>query len=540
MLFRSLAGRLLGAAVLSATASCTRPASPVVEGDRRQILLWGNGAEPQDLDPQTVTGVPEHHILTALLEGLVSEDPVDLHPVPGVAERWEVSPDGLVYTFHLRAGARWSNGDPVTAQDFVRSYQRMLTPSFAAQYAYMFYYVAGAEDFNQGRLADFSRVGFQAPDARTLQVTLRHPTPFLLSVMNHYSWFPVHLPTIEKFGGRSRGGTNWTRPGNFVGNGPFVLQEWRPGQVITVTRSPTYWDRARVRLQEIRFYAVESSDTEERMFRSGELHVTDTVPLSKIDTYRREQPAALHRDPYLGTYFYRLNITRPPLNDRRVRRALALAIDRESLIRNVLHGGQQPAYSLIPSIPTAGFVAQPWLHGNVAEARQLLAAAGYPGGQGFPAVELLYNTLEDNRILAEAIQQMWRRNLGIEVRLVNQEWKVYLDSERTMNYQIDRAGWIADYIHPQSFAELWVTNGGNNNTGFSNAEYDRVLAAIASMKTNEERNAAYQRLDQILMEEVPVIPLYFYVRSHLVTPEVKGYHPTLLDNHPWKYLYLER
>lgn len=538
MMFRRTAGALAGIAVLAA-AGCHRRETRVQSGDRTQTLYWGNGAEPQDLDPQIVTGVPEDHILTALLEGLVSEDPHDLHPVPGVAKSWDVSPDGLVYTFHLRADARWSNGRPVTAQDFVGSYRRILTPALAAQYAYMLYPVAGARAFNEGKLTDFSKVGFKALDARTLRVTLRHPTPYLLSLMNHYSWFPVYLPEIERAGGLTRRGTDWTRPGNFVGNGPFVLKAWEPNRVIVVDKSPTYWDRRHVRLNEIRFYPTESADTEDLMFRAGQLHVTDTVPLAKIPWYRKHDPAVLHSDPYLGVSFYRFNVTRPPLNDVRVRRALALAVDRESLVRDVLKGGQQPAYSFIPSVPTAGFVTRPWFHEDVAAARRLLAAAGYPGGRGFPKVELLYNTLEANRTIAEAIQQMWRRNLGIEVGLVNEEWKVYLDSERTMNYQIERAAWIADYIHPQTFADMWATGGGNNETGWSDPTYDRLLAEVGRMKTNAERNTIYHRLNRILMEQMPILPLYFYTRNHLVATSVHGYYPTLLDEHPWKYIYLK-
>ncbi len=298
-------------------------------------------------------------------------------------------------------------------------------------------------------------------------------------------------------------------------------------------------DRRQVRLQEIHFYSVESSETEEHMFRSGQLHVTDTVPLEKLGYYQRYAAADLRSGPYLGTSFYRLNLTRAPLNDRRVRRALALALDRESLIRDVLRSGQQPAFGSIPSIPALGFLARPWFHADPAEARRLLAAAGFPDGRGFPELELLYPTLEDNRVIAEAVQQMWRRNLGIRIRLVNQEWKVYLDSERTMNYQIERGGWIADYVDPQTFAELWATDGGNNLTGFSNAGYDRLLREVACAAAPAERNALFQQLEQVLMEEMPIIPVYFYTRNHLVAPSVHGCYPTLLDNHPWKYVYLE-
>jgi oligopeptide transport system substrate-binding protein len=503
-----------------------------------KVLLYGNGAEVQDIDPQTVTGIPEHKVVTALFEGLVNEDARDLHPVPGVAESWDISSDGLTYTFRLRADARWSNGDPVTAQDFVGAYQRMLTPALGAEYAYMLYnYVAGAKDYYDGKLTDFAQVGFKALDPRTLEIRLLHPTPYLLSAMNHYAWFPVHLPTVAKFDGLARRGSPWTRPENFVGNGAFIINEWRPNQILAVQRSPTYWDRARVKLDEIRFFPVENLDTEERMFRTGQLHVTYEVPSAKIDFYRREQPESLRTTPYLGVYFYRFNTTRPPFDDVRVRRALSLAIDRESLVKNVVRGGERPAYAV--SYPdNAGYTPRARLSGTLDEARRLLAEAGFPEGKGFPNAVLMYNTQQNNRLIAEAIQQMWRHNLGIETSLSNQEWKVFLDAQRTMNFDLQRAAWIADYVDPHVFLDLWETNGGNNKTGWSSPAYDRLLAQSFAARTTEERYEIYQQMDQILVEELPVMPIYYYNRVNLVSPKVINFFPTPLDSHPWKELDL--
>lgn len=529
------------ASVVLLTASCKPQPEPTeVSGasPAAKVLLYGNGAEVQDIDPQTVTGIPEHKVVTALFEGLVNEDAHDLHPVPGVAESWTISADGLTYTFHLRADARWSNGDPVTAQDFVGSFQRMLTPALGAEYAYMLYnYIAGAKEYYDGKLSDFAQVGVKALDPRTLEIRLLHPTPYLLSAMNHYAWFPVHLPTVAKFDGLTRRGSLWTRPENFVGNGPFVIKEWRPNQILTVQRSPTYWDRARVKLDEIRFFPVDNLDTEERMFRTGQLHVTYEVPSAKIDFYRREFPDSLRTTPYLGVYFYRFNTTRAPFNDVRVRRALSLAIDRESLVKNVVRGGERPAYAV--SYPdNAGYTPRARLTGTLDEARRLLADAGYPDGKGFPDVVLMYNMQQNNRLIAEAIQQMWRHNLGIETSLSNQEWKVYLDAQRTMNFDVQRAAWIADYVDPHVFLDLWETDGGNNKTGWSNAAYDRLLAQSFAARTTEERYELYQQMDQILVEELPVMPIYYYNRVNLVSPKVRNFFPTPLDNHPWKELDL--
>ena len=505
-----------------------------------QVFRVGNGSDPQDLDPQTVTGVPEHKIWLALFEGLLSEDPKDNHPVPGVAESWDISPDSKVYTFHLRANARWSNGDLITAGQYVDSYQRMLSPALAAEYAYLLWFVVGAEEYTSGKQTDFTQVGFKALDARTLQVTLKETTPYLTKIIaSHYAWSIVPVDVIKKFGKLDQRRTAWTRPANFVGNGPFMLKEWRPQQKITVVRNPHYWDAANVKLDAIEFFASENISTEEAMFRTGQIHKTNELPNSKIDTYRREYPDSLRIEPYAGVYFYRCNVTRAPLTDQRVRRALALALDRESLVRNVVRGDQRPAYAV--SYPgTAGYTPRAKLEGSVAEAKKLLAEAGYPEGKGCPPIELLYNTSENHRAIAEAIQQMWRKNLGVEITLRNEEWKVYLDSQHAShNYTLQRSGWIADYVDPHVFLEIWTTGGGNNDTLWGNAEYDRLFQTALKAKNDEERYEIYQKMDAILVEECPVIPIYYYNRVYALSPKVKGYYPTLLDNHPYKYLSIE-
>lgn len=519
----------------SAPGSAPKGASPAPGAAGEKILHFGNGTEVQDLDPQIVTGVPENKVINALFEGLVSTGPEGSDTVPGTAERWDVSPDGLVYTFHIRADARWSNGDALTARDFVRSYQRILTPSLAAEYAYKLHHVIGAEEFNRGQLKDFAQVGVKALDDRRLEIRLKRRTPFLLEAMKHYSWFPVHLPTIEKFGDPYRRGSAWTRAENIVGNGSFVMREWRANQKIIVARSPTYWDRANVKLDQIHFYAIESMDTEERMFRSGQLHKTNELPVSKIDTYKRDFPAAYREDPYYGVYFYRLNTTRAPLNDKRVRRALALALDRDAIIKNVARGGQTPAYNLVP--PSPRYRSTVRIQGDLAEARRLLAEAGFPEGRGFPKLDLLYNTSENHRTIAEAVQQMWRRNLGIDIGLVNQEWKVYLDSQDVLNYDICRAGWIGDYTDPNSFIDMWVKGGGNNDTGWSSAEYERLLAASYAAPDDTARFALYQQMEAILADEVPFVPLYFYTRVFALNPKVK-WPVNVIENHNWKFVDL--
>ena len=517
-------------------AGTTPSTSSVAPAASPKILRVGNGTEPQDLDPHVVTGVPEHKIISALLEGLVTYAP-DGGIAPGMAERWDISEDGLIYTFHLRANAKWSNGEPLTSQDFVSSFKRILTPSLGAEYAYKLFHLVNAEEFNTGKLTDFAKVGAQAVDAHTLRLTLKHRTPFLLESLQHYAWFPVHLPTLRKFGEPDRKGNAWTRPGNYVGTGPFTLVDWSPNQKITVTRSRTYWDHDHVRLDGIEFYAIDSAETEERLFRTGKLDYCNTLPLGKTETYRREHPASYRQDPYYGVYYYRLNVTRKPLDDRRVRRALALAIDREALIRSILRsGGQAPARHCTP--PSPKFTASAQLTGDLAEAKRLLTEAGYPDGQNLPQIEILFNTSESHRIIAEAIQQMWKTRLGVNATITNQEWKVYLDSQRAGNFQVARAGWIGDYADPHTFLDLWTTGGGNNQTGWSNSAYDQLLRGALETKSEPERMAVYQKLEAILADEVPVIPIYFYSRVYALNPKVLNWTTNPLDSRGWKWVDL--
>jgi oligopeptide transport system substrate-binding protein len=505
-----------------------------------QVLRYGNTAEPQDIDPQVVQGVPEMHIITALFEGLVEADPKDLHPIPGLASSWEISPDGLVYTFHLRDNIKWSDGSPITTDDFLLSWKRMISPRLASEYAYLIYnFVKGAKDFYEGKTTDFDRVGLKAPDPRTLQVTLNSPIPFLLKVIaNHYAWDALPIKVLLRYGALEDRSTQWTHAGNFVGSGPFMLKEWVPQERIVVVRNPNYWDTANVRLDEVDFLPTEDIDAEERMFRANQIDRTQEIPLSKIDVYKREHPELIHIDPYLGVYFYRCNVTRPPLNDKRVRKALALAIDRESLIRNVVHGGQLPAYAV--SVPgNVGYTPRARITGTLDDARRLLAEAGYPGGNGCPTIQLLYNTGAANKQIAEAVQEMWRKNLGVNIELLNQEWKVYMDSQHTHNYQMERAGWIADYPDPHVFLEIFETGNGNNDTLWSNAEYDSLVHQALSAKDEATRYEIYQKMDAILVDECPVIPMYYYTRPYLLSTRVKGYSPNLMDIPFFKTIHME-
>ncbi|MEN8256023.1 MAG: peptide ABC transporter substrate-binding protein, partial [Verrucomicrobiota bacterium] len=393
-------------------AGCAKRETPVETGNREQILHLGNLSEPKDLDPHIVTGVSAYNVISALLEGLVSEEPGE----SGVAERWTVSDDGLVYTFHLRENAKWSNGDPVTAEDFVFSYQRILSPALGSPYAYMLHVLKNAKAFNAGELPDFGKVGVKAIDPKTLELTLESPTPSFPAQLNHWSWFPVHPSTILKHGAMDEMGTKWTTPGNYVGNGPFTLKSWRQNQSIVVEKNPNYWDSEIVRLNEIHFHPIGDHKIEERSFRAGQLHVTGTVPLERVQYYKEKHPELLRLDPYLRSYYYLLNVANPPLDDLRVRKALAMSIDREQLANYVTRSGEQPAYTFTP--PYIGEYAPPiQFKTDIAMAKQLLAEAGYPNGEGFPELSLLFHTSDLHTRIAEVIQQMWKDNLGIHIEL---------------------------------------------------------------------------------------------------------------------------
>ena len=523
---------------LTLTACSFGTETNVSVGNRTQTLHFGNGDEPQELDPHVTTGIPEWHIQHAVFEGLVGKNPETLAIEPGVAESWTVSEDLKTYTFHFRDNARWSNGDTVTAGDFVYSWNRALTPVLGNLYAYMFYPIKNAQAYFEGEITDFNLVGVRALDERTLMVELNAPTPYFLQLMDHHSYFPVHPPTIERFDAFSERGTRWTRPGNFVGNGPFMLKDWKLNRILSIEKSPTYWDADKVRLQEIYFYPISNNTTEERMFRAGQLHITDKVPNEKIAVYRKNQPDALRITPYLGTYFYRFNTTVKPLDNPRVRLAMAMCINREQIVELITKGGQIPAYTFTPP-DTNGYTATGRLPFDPVAAKKILAEAGYPDGKNFPKLEIIFNSDEAHRKIAIAIQEMWKKSLNISVTLSNLDWKVYLDRESSMDYQISRAAWIGDYVDPTTFLDMFITGGGNNRTGWSSPRYDTLIQTAAMTGDRAERYALLQEAENILLNGVPIVPIYTYTQVRLISPSVKGWHYNILDQHTFKYVHLD-
>jgi len=513
--------------------------SRVEQGTIDGVLHFGNGTNIQTTDPHIATGLPEHHVITSIFEGLVTKNPYTLEPEPGVAESWDISSDGLTYTFYLRENALWSNGDLITAEDFRWSWERALTPELAAQNSYMLYPILNAEAFNTGEISDFSQVGIKVISDLVLEVQLRAPTPFFLQLMDHYITYPVHRETVESFGLYTDNLSRWSREGNIVSNGPFELTEWQVNSHVRVEKRENYWDADTVKLNAIVFYPTENLITEERMFRDGLLHRTEEVPLDKVPVYLAEDPDSIVIAPYLSSYFYLINTTREPFNDVNVRRALSMAVDRDLLNETVLENIMQPAYFLTPP-GTIGYEPPVTFGYDPEQARALLADAGYPNGEGFPTFEILYNTQENHRKIAIAIQEMWREQLNINVSIVNQEWQVYLESVDNMNYDVARRGWVGDYVDPNTYLDMYITGGGNNNVGFSNPRYDEIVIDEAPLKLdNKERFALYWEAETILMNEMPIIPIYIYQTKNLKSPDIKGAPSNIMDHYNWKYIYLE-
>jgi len=510
--------------------TCLTLASPALAAQlaAEQEIRIGNGTEPRELDPATSTGVPESHIEDNLFEGLCSYDPFTLKPLPGAAESWQISADAKVYTFKLRKNLKWSDGKKLDANDFVYAWRRALAPETASEYAYQLYYIKNGEAFNKGKIKDAAQLGVVAKDAHTLVVMLEKPTPYFLNLTSFHTLYPVPRHVIEKHKGQG-----WTKEGNMVSNGPFKLVEWRLNKHIKLVPNPHYWDKDRIKIKTAYFMPIENENTEERAFISGQLHMTTTVPSIKIPHYQKlkkrdPKNAVYHSDPMLGTYFYRFNVTKKPTNDKRVRKALSLAIDRRLIVDKIARGGQMPAWSFVPP-DTAGytyprtFLNESPTEKDLATAKRLMKEAGYPNGKGFPKIDLLYNTSEGHKKIAVAIQQMWKKHLGIEIGILNQEWKVFLNTVRALNYNISRAGWIGDYLDPNTFLDMYVTGGGNNDLGWSNKKYDQYIRKAAAELDHAKRLQYFRQAEDLLMEDMAVMPIYYYTNNSLVSPKVKMY-----------------
>jgi oligopeptide transport system substrate-binding protein len=403
----------------------------------------------------------------------------------------------------------------------------------------MLWPIKNAEAFNAGRITDFSIVGAKALDATTLQLKLERPTPYLPAIASHTTWLPVHQAVVEKYGRMDEKGTKWTLPGNLVGNGAFTLQEWIPNARISVAKNPMYWDAANTRLNRIEFFPFERPDTEDLNYRSGQLHATYDLPISKVGVYRSHNPVDMRVDPVLSTFYLFINTTRPPFDNMKLRQALNHALDRETLARDVTKGIYPAARSLTPP-NCGGYTARAQVTDNFDLARRLLAEAGYPGGKGLPSIEVIcYNTEVPLRMM-EAIQAVWLRELGVHITIAQLEQKVLFQNQQDKNYSIAFSGWIADYPDPVTFLGTMVTGGGNNWAGWSNKDFDRLIDEASSTADNARRLEMFQKAEAIMLDEASVVPLYYRSQLYAISPSVHGWTTTVVGFHDWNRIWLEK
>lgn len=487
-------------------------------------FIIGNGAEPQSLDPAKIQGVPEHRINMALFEGLVAYDPKTNNAIPGVAKSWDISEDGMTYTFHLR-DAEWSDGTPITAQTFVDSWLRMLSPETASQYADIItLIVKGAREYNTGEV-DASAVGIKAIDDKTFEVQLTGPAPYAIDVIAHYAFNAVPMHAIKKFG------ADWIKPGNFVGNGPFVLESWVPQEKVTVVPNPKYWNKENVHLSRVTFLPIEDSNTAFEKYKAEEIDWNTGIPVPRIDEVKMLPDYQVA--PQLSTYYYVFNVKRGPLQDIRVRKALTMALNKQELVEKITKAGQLPTRSMVPSME--GYTPGEGAGYDVEGAKQLLADAGYPEGKGFPVLTIIYNTLEGHKLIAEYVQESWKKNLGIDLKIQNYEWKTFIDMRNQHDFDIARSGWVGDYQDPNTFLEIFLTGSGNNDGQYSNEQYDALVRQAATMKSGAERFDTLHNAEEILLtQDQAVMPIYSYVSQTLIdTTKWEGWYSNLQDVHPY-------
>ncbi len=506
-------------------ASCSR--------EQRADLVIINGTEPETLDPAIMTGFAEMRIAQGLFEGLTRPDPRTGRPIPGLAERWEVSPDNCIYTFYIRSNAVWSTGEPITVHDVIFSWLRVLDPATGADYAGQFFYIKGAEKYYSATNKDPAMLGLRALGTHTLQVELKHPAPFFLDLCALPAFAVVPPQAIEKYGDR------WLNARPLPVSGPYELVYWRLNDRVRLRKNHRYWDAANTQIEVIDFLPVGTPNTALNLYETGAADIIldkDMVPVELLDLLL--QRADCHRFSYLGTYFIRFNVTKPPFDDPRVRKAFAMAIDKRRIVEKITRAGEKPANHFTPP-GVIDYDPPIGLDYNPAEAQRLLTEAGFPAGKGFPPVRYSFDAsavgpAKLNAKIAVELQQMWQNILGVEIELRQLERKIFFSAQSRLDYDISRSSWVADYNDPNTFLDIFLSNSGNNRTGWKNARYDALIHQ-ANMQTNKQLRAAlFREAEKILLtEEVPIVPLYFYTGINFYdTNRINGIYPNLLDLHP--------
>ncbi|OAE44968.1 oligopeptide ABC transporter substrate-binding protein OppA [Enterobacter cloacae] len=503
----------------------------------KQELVRNNGSEPASLDPHKVESDVEFNIISDLFDGLVSVSPTG-EIQPRLAEKWE-NKDNTVWTFHLRPGITWSDGTPITAEDIVWSWQRLVDPKTVSPYASYpgSMRIVNGTDIAEGKKAPES-LGVKAINDATLEVTLTQPNAAFLAMLAHPSLVPIDKVLVGRFGEK------WTKPEHFVSSGAYTLSQWVVNERIVAVRNPHYWDNAHTVINKVTYLPISSEAADVNRYKAGEIDIVYTVPINQFAQLKKTLGSELDVSPQLATYYYQFNTTRPPFNDARVRRALNLALDKDIIAGKVLGQGQRPAW-LISQPDIGGVKLQnpdyaSWpMDKRIAEAKKLLAEAGFNDSHPL-SFNLLYNTSESHQRIAIAASSMWKKNLGVEAKLQNQEWKTMLDTMHTHNFDAVRYAWIADYDDAATFLNTFRTGDSQNTTQYSNLDYDRALVNAAKSKTAQERGKFYQQAEDLLGRDVPAIPVYHYVRTHLVKPWVGGFTPDKLGYYYTKDMYIKK
>ena len=498
-----------------------------------QVFRKNNGTEPGTLDPHRAEGVPASNVLRDLFEGLVMEDPSGAY-ISGAAESWSLSEDAKTYVFKMRENGKWSNGDVVTAEDFVYGLRRSVDPATLSNYSSMLYPIKNARDIVLGKRSS-ETLGVRANGPTTLIIELEEPTPYFLSLLTHSTTYATHRPSVEKFGAR------FTRPGNLVGNGAFKLEEWRVQSHIKLVRNTEYWDNKNTTLEEVYYYPIDDVNSSFKRYRAQELDFTETVLAEQLPWIRQCLPGDLKISPYFGSYYYGFNNTQPPFKNKpKLRTALSMAVDRNVITDIILGAGQIPAYSLVPSVKTFKAVPANWSQWTQEqrnqEAQRLYSEAGFSKEKPLE-VEILYNTSDNHKRIALAIAAMWKQTLGVKTTLRNQEWKVFLETRRLkQGTQVYRAGWIGDYDDPYTFSQLLHSENEMNHPGYSSEEYDELINLAATKNAGESRLDVLRQAEKAMLEDMPIIPIYFYVSQHLIKPQVSGLEGNVMDHHYSKYV----
>jgi oligopeptide transport system substrate-binding protein len=494
-----------------------------------------NGGDPASLDPHQVSGTWENRIVGDYLEGLMTEDAA-AEAVPGAAESYEVSEDGLVYTFQLREDAVWSDGEPVTAHDFVFAFQRLMNPETAANYAYLQYTILNAEAINSGEIEDLNELGVVAIDDYTLEITLENPAPFFLQALTHYTAYPVPQHKVEELGGA------WTETGNIVGNGPYTPVEWLPGSHVHSVKSETYWDAENVQIDEVMYYSLEDLTAAVNRYRAGEFDMLTDFPADQLTMLEANYPGEAHVAPFLGLHYYVFNQNNEDLADVNVRKALSMAINREIIGPDIFGTGELPAYSWVPP-GTANYIdnafeyewADTPYEERVAEAQALMEEAGY-GPDNPLQMQIRYNTSDNHQRLAVAIAAMWEQ-LGVQTELFNSEVVVHYDALQANDFDsIGRAGWVMDYNDPINMLELLRSDIEYNYGRYTNEEFDTLLRNSAQELDLDARAEILAEAEALAMEEYAALPLAFYVSRNVVSPNVSGFEDNASDIHRTRWL----